>query len=116
MVFLANPIAIWILRLCLLVKATGVCDAAWIFAKMQLFIARYKKDTYYIEGKSSGVDNDDDDGDDADKVEKGLKRTDTNVTDSSSNSGDDEQGMQSESTTSDSVGDDSSAKSLDESK
>ena len=65
MVFLSSPIAIWILRLCLWVKATGICDAAWIFAMMHQWIARYRPDAVYLAKAGLDVDVDHDD------IEKG---------------------------------------------
>jgi hypothetical protein len=48
MLFLSNPIAIWIIRLSLAVEGTGICDAAWTFAKIQQWIVQYRPDTMFI--------------------------------------------------------------------
>jgi hypothetical protein len=54
MAFLSNPISIWIIRLCLVVEGTGICDAAWVFAKIHLMIVRYRPDEEFI-GKTSSA-------------------------------------------------------------
>jgi hypothetical protein len=54
MAFLSNPISIWIIRLCLVVEGTGICDAAWIFAKIHLMIVRYRTDEEFV-GKTSST-------------------------------------------------------------
>jgi len=59
MLFLGSPISIWIIRLCLLVDATGICDAAWVLAKIPAYLVGYKPDEYYL-NNSTGVDNCDD--------------------------------------------------------
>jgi Silicon transporter len=48
MVYLGSPISIWIIRLCLLVEGTGICDSAWVFAKILSFVVGYKSDRHYI--------------------------------------------------------------------
>lgn len=68
MLFLSNPIAIWIIRLCLVVEGTGICDAAWTFAKIHQWVVRYRPDTMFVpmntlgmmEESSSSFDNKDD--------------------------------------------------------
>jgi hypothetical protein len=48
MIFLSSPIAIWIIRLCLWVEGTGICDAAWLFAKLHLLVVRYRPDKTFL--------------------------------------------------------------------
>jgi hypothetical protein len=48
MLYLGSPISIWIIRLCLLVEGTGICDSAWLLAKIPAAIVRYRSDDYYI--------------------------------------------------------------------
>jgi len=48
MVFLSNQISIWIIRLCLVVEGTGICDAAWSFARIHQFLVRYRPDTTFF--------------------------------------------------------------------
>jgi len=49
MLYLGSPLSIWIIRLCLLVEGTGICDAAWLLAKIPAAIVGYKTDDYYLE-------------------------------------------------------------------
>lgn len=48
MLYMGSPLSIWIIRLCLVVEGTGICDAAWIFAKIVSWIVGYKSDEEYI--------------------------------------------------------------------
>jgi hypothetical protein len=48
MFYLGSPISIWIMRFGLLVDGTGLCDSAWILAKIPAVIVGYKPDEYYI--------------------------------------------------------------------
>jgi hypothetical protein len=56
MLFLSNPVSIWIIRLCLVVEGTGVCDAAWIFAKIHLYVVRYRSDDEYLGKAEEGTE------------------------------------------------------------
>jgi Silicon transporter len=47
-VYLGSPIAIWIFRLCLFIEGTGICESAWIFAKIPDAFVHYQSDEYYI--------------------------------------------------------------------
>jgi len=48
MLYLGNPFSIWIIRLCLVVEGTGICDAAWTLAKLPAYLIGYQKDTDYL--------------------------------------------------------------------
>jgi hypothetical protein len=48
MVYLGSPLSIWIIRLCLLVEGTGICDSAWVLAKIPYTIFGFKSDDEYI--------------------------------------------------------------------
>lgn len=48
LVYLGSPVSIWIMRLCLLVEGSGICDSAWIFAKIPDLFVHYRSDKYYI--------------------------------------------------------------------
>jgi hypothetical protein len=56
MLYLGSPISIWIIRLCLIVEGTGICDSAWLLAKIVAAIVGYKSDESYINaaGVTSG--------------------------------------------------------------
>ena len=46
--FLSNPLVYLIIRLCLLLEASGVCSAAWVLALFHRSIAGYKPDVEYL--------------------------------------------------------------------
>ena len=46
--FLSNPLVYVILRLCLLIEASGVCSAAWLLALINRQIFGYQDDQVYI--------------------------------------------------------------------
>merc|ERR1712113_384429 len=46
--FLNFPLTYFLLRLCLLLEATGLCNAAWVIAAIHKKIAGFKRDEYYI--------------------------------------------------------------------
>jgi hypothetical protein len=46
--FLSNPLIYVIIRLCLLLEASGVCSGAWVLALIQKAIIRLKLDEEYI--------------------------------------------------------------------
>jgi hypothetical protein len=46
--FLSNPLIYVIIRLCLILEASGVCSAAWLLALIHKQIAGYKLDEVYI--------------------------------------------------------------------
>jgi hypothetical protein len=48
LVYLGSPISIWIIRLCLLVEGTGICESAWVLAKIPDMFVRFKSDDYYF--------------------------------------------------------------------
>ncbi|KAG7344610.1 silicon transporter [Nitzschia inconspicua] len=59
MLYLGSPLSIWIIRLCLLVDASGICDAAWVFAKIVSYLVGYKSDDYYIAAATAAAATDD---------------------------------------------------------
>ena len=48
MIFLSNPLTYILLRLCLLLEATGLCQAAWVLAAIHKKIAGFQRDEAYI--------------------------------------------------------------------
>jgi len=46
--FLASPLSVWIIRLCLAVEWTGVCYSAWFFAAIQRKLIRFERDETYV--------------------------------------------------------------------
>lgn len=46
--FLSNPLVYIILRLCLVLEASGLCSAAWILALVQRKLAKFQPDEKYI--------------------------------------------------------------------
>jgi hypothetical protein len=48
MLYLGSPLSIWIIRLCLLVEGTGICDAAWTLAKIPAYFFVKKTDKEYL--------------------------------------------------------------------
>jgi len=46
--FLSNPLTYILLRLCLLLEATGLCQAAWVMAAVHKKIANFQRDEVYI--------------------------------------------------------------------
>jgi len=46
--FLSNPITYILLRLCLLLEATGLCGAAWVLAAIHKKFAGFQRDEVYI--------------------------------------------------------------------
>lgn len=57
--FLGNPFAPFILKMCLLIEASGICTIAWLMAKVQKRIAGYRPDSEYIGDHSESVLKDD---------------------------------------------------------
>lgn len=49
--FLSNPLVFLIVRLCLILEALGVCEAAWLLAWIQKKIIGYQQDAVYIGSK-----------------------------------------------------------------
>jgi silicon transporter len=48
MAFLSTPITYYLLRLCLLLEWTGLCNGAWMLAGVHKRIARFQKDEIYF--------------------------------------------------------------------
>jgi len=46
--FLSNPLTYILLRICLLLEATGLCQAAWVMATIHKKIAGFQRDEAYI--------------------------------------------------------------------
>jgi hypothetical protein len=46
--FMSNPLIYLIIRLCLILEATGLCSAAWVLALLQKSLAGYQRDDVYI--------------------------------------------------------------------
>jgi len=46
--FLSNPVTYLLLRLCLLLEATGICSGAWVLAAIHKRIAGFQHDEVYI--------------------------------------------------------------------
>lgn len=61
MLYLGSPMSIWIIRICLLVEGTGVCDAAWTLAKIPARLVGYKNDDEWIGSAAMGPDDNDKD-------------------------------------------------------
>lgn len=47
--FLSNPLIYLIIRLCLLVEASGICSAAWVLGRWNKLVADYQPDEVYLE-------------------------------------------------------------------
>lgn len=54
--FLSNPLVYVILRLCLIIEATGVCSAAWLLALINKQIFGYQDDQVYIGRPEDSMD------------------------------------------------------------
>eukprot|EP00977_Amphora_coffeiformis_P003344 scaffold620_cov169-Amphora_coffeaeformis.AAC.14 len=48
--FLSNPLVFLIIRLCLLLEASGVCSSAWILGRLHKLSAGYQPDIVHLEG------------------------------------------------------------------
>ncbi|GAX19064.1 hypothetical protein FisN_8Hh290 [Fistulifera solaris] len=46
--FLSNPLIYLIIRLCLVLEASGICSAAWVLARLHRKVAGYKPDVSYL--------------------------------------------------------------------
>jgi hypothetical protein len=46
--FLSTPVTYVLLRICLLLEATGLCSGSWVLAKIHKFIANFKFDEVYV--------------------------------------------------------------------
>jgi hypothetical protein len=61
--FLSNPLIYLIIRLCLILEASGLCSAAWLLAFIQRKAARFQPDEFYIgtaEERAAAKSGDDD--------------------------------------------------------
>ena len=50
-VFLNNYLIYLIIRLCLLLEASGICSAAWVLARFNKLLAGYQPDDVYLKGE-----------------------------------------------------------------
>jgi hypothetical protein len=48
--FLSNPLIYLIIRLCLILEASGLCSAAWVLGRFNKLIAGYQPDEVYLDG------------------------------------------------------------------
>jgi MFS family permease len=48
--FLSNPLIYLIIRICLVLEATGVCSAAWVLGRWNKLLVSYQPDEVYLEG------------------------------------------------------------------
>jgi hypothetical protein len=48
--FLSNPLIYLIIRLCLVLEASGLCNAAWVLGRWNKLMAGYQPDEVYLEG------------------------------------------------------------------
>jgi Silicon transporter len=48
--FLSNPLIYLIIRLCLILEASGVCSAAWVLGRFNKLLVGYQPDEVYLEG------------------------------------------------------------------
>jgi len=48
--FLSNPLIYVIIRLCLLLEASGLCSASWVLARYQKLFLRLQPDEVYLDG------------------------------------------------------------------
>ena len=48
--FLSNPLINIVIRLCLLLEASGLCSASWVLARYHKMIVGYQPDEVYLEG------------------------------------------------------------------
>merc|ERR1719464_2103833 len=68
--FLSNPVTYILLRWCLFLEATGICQGAWVLAAIHKKIANFQRDEVYIgtaeEREKQAM------GDDADKLALGA--------------------------------------------
>lgn len=48
MLYLGSPFSIWVIRLCLIVEGTGICDAAWTLARIPAYVVGYKRDEEWL--------------------------------------------------------------------
>jgi len=46
--FMANPLIYVIIRLCLILEATGICSAAWLLALLHKVVANFQVDEVYV--------------------------------------------------------------------
>jgi len=48
--FLSNPVIYIIIRICLVLEASGLCSGAWVLGRFNKIIAGYQPDEVYLEG------------------------------------------------------------------
>ena len=75
LVYLRQPVSRWLLQLCLCVAGTGLCDAAWLFAKLPAVLFRYRPDADYL--RAAAANEDDPRGEDVEQGRRCSARTTT---------------------------------------
>ena len=50
--FLSNPLIRWMLRICFLLEASGICSSAWVMARFNQQIAKCQPDAVYLRGSA----------------------------------------------------------------
>jgi hypothetical protein len=48
--FMSNPLIYIIIRICLLIEASGICSAAWVLARWNKLLVNYQPDEVYLHG------------------------------------------------------------------
>jgi len=48
--FMSNPIILILIRICLLIEASGICSSAWVLARWHKLIINYQPDEVYLKG------------------------------------------------------------------
>merc|ERR1712038_787446 len=69
--FLANPLTYILLRVCLLLEATGICQGAWVLAAIHAKIAGFQRDEVYIGTAEERAKQDMEDGEGLSKIGTG---------------------------------------------
>jgi len=69
--FLANPLTYVLLRVCLFLEATGICQGAWVLAAIHAKIAGFQRDEVYIGTAEERAKQDMEDGEGLSKIGTG---------------------------------------------
>jgi len=48
--FMSNPLIYIIIRICLLIEASGICSSAWVLARWHKLLVNYQPDEVYLKG------------------------------------------------------------------
>jgi len=57
LIFMSNPVINVIVRICLIIDASGICSAPWVLARLQKIFIGYQPDEVYLEGKEKHTSN-----------------------------------------------------------